>query len=107
MRVNIYESFLVYLHVFGPIKYTAMGRNGPQWKRPSRQGRIQDFLKGVTWVRRMRTCEHPLCAQLLKGANPVELEVSSKVALRRRNLRAHQSPFLALKHFARVVDEVP
>ena len=66
------------------------------------QGRIQDFLKGVTWVRRRRTCEHPLCAQRIKGASPVELYFC-KVALRRRNLRASQSPFLALKHFARVV----
>ena len=77
---------------------------------------------GVTWVRRRHTCEHPLCAQRIKGANPVELGVWEyggrgegcepppgsrsgapedfcKVALRRRNLRAPQSPFLDLKHF--------
>ena len=83
------------------------------------------FFEGRwTWARRRRTCEHPLCAQHIKGANPVELGVWGgveppagsrggapedfcKVALWRRNLRAPQSPILALKHFARVVYEVP
>ena len=65
-------------------------------------------------MRRRRTCEHPLCAQRIKGASPMELgglgsvvspqagsrggapESFCKVALRRRNLRAPQSPFLNL-----------
>ena len=58
----------------------------------SYQGRIQDFLKGVTWVHRRRTCEHSLCAQRLMGMNPVELGVWGVGALRAPTRVHGQSP---------------